>query len=310
MIEFLKFTGTGIRKAEADGYDWVNVILPTEKEKDFLINELKIPEGFYNDIEDINERPRIEEENGWYFVLLRIPYKEILKNGRPFFYTVPLAVIFNNEKVVTICFFNVEMIGDFIQYTQRKGIDIRSNQEFLIRLFISSSVWYSKYLKQLNIIMNSIEKNLQDDVKDKSIRSLFKIEKSIIYFNATLSDHSFLLKRLHIYTKIKDVIDEDLWEDAEIELMQALTTSRIYRDILKRLEEAYDQIISSRLNEVMKRLTAISIILMIPTLIASFYGMNVPNGLEKNTFAFAGLVVLSLIFSWLGYIFFRKRDWF
>ena len=308
-MNFFSFSKTGIQETNSEHYDWISFVSPDDKEKQYLTTELKLPEDFFNDIVDVFERPRIEYEDGWFFVLLRAPYKDIENENAPF-YTVPIGIIFNEKKVYTITFYQIDVIDDFVEYTNRKKIHILNTYEFLVRFFISVSVWFSKYLKHINLIISRVEKSLQKKVKNQSIHSLFIIEKAIIYFNSTLYDHSFLFKRINLYSAIKNNVDPELIEDAEIELQQAQTTSRIYRDVLKRLEEAYDSIISNSLNKIMKRLTSISLILMLPTLISSFYGMNVPNGWEHYPNAFLILFFISISISIGVYIYFKKKGWF
>jgi len=147
-------------------------------------------------------------------------------------------------------------------------------------------------------------------IKNEQLQELFSLEKTLIYFTTTLADHTFLLKRLKVINNLKDKTPTDLLEDVEIELMQAQTTAQIVFGILRRSEESYNSILSNNLNKVMKHLTSISIILMIPTLIASFYGMNVPNSLENNPFAFVLLFLVSIIIASIGFIIFKKIDWF
>ncbi len=310
MINYYNTGQKGLQKiTEWESGAWINIELPTTQDIQYLLEELKIPQGFFNDIEDVDERPRVETEDGWFFVVLRLPYKNFSDESLPY-YTVPLGIIFKDDIFVTVCFFKTEMINDFIKYTVQKSIEIKNSYELLMRLFISSSVWFSKYLKQIGRRIDSIEDILEKSIRNKQLQSLFSIEKSLIYFTTTLTDHTFLLKRLKAYTKLRENLDPELIEDVEIELSQAQITNRIYYDILRRMEDSYDSIISNNLNNVMKHLTSISIILMIPTLIASFYGMNVENHLEHNPLAFLWLIIASFLMSIIGFVFFKKIDWF
>ena len=139
--------------------------MPTTQDIQYLLEDLKIPQGFFNDIEDVDERPRVETEDGWFFVVLRLPYKNVTDESLPY-YTVPLGIIFKDDIFVTVCFFKTEMINDFIKYTIQKSIKINSSYELLLRLFISSSVWFSKYLKQIGRRIDNIE-----DILEISIRN-------------------------------------------------------------------------------------------------------------------------------------------
>ena len=118
--------------------------MPAEEEKRYLIDELGIPEAFYNDIEDVDERPRIEYDEGWFFIILRLPYKNI--NSSIPYSTVPLGIIFRDDVFVSICFYQTEVLPDFILMTQRKNINKRDHFDLVLRLMLSSSVWFLKYL--------------------------------------------------------------------------------------------------------------------------------------------------------------------
>src|SRR5665647_980996 len=124
---------------------WVNVEKTTTEDLDYLVNEFNIPMAFYDDIEDIDERPRIEFEDGWCLIIMRIPYK--IENNNVPFTTVPLGLMFKEDIFISICFYSTELIPDFIQYSNRKGIIKVNNFDFVFRLLLSSSIWFLKYLK-------------------------------------------------------------------------------------------------------------------------------------------------------------------
>lgn len=287
---------------------WINLINPTPEEKDYLIDELRVPASFYNDIEDVDERPRIEDEDGWNLIILRVPIK-VTTNGLPFS-TIPFGIIFKDDILVTICFYQTEMIPDFINYTNRKKIFIRDNYDFVFRLLLSSSVWFLKYLKQLNQEIKSAEKELERSIRNEDLQTLLRIEKCLVFFTTSLKGNDILIHRLKNLKVPRAMFDTELIEDAEIELKQALETANVYSDILSGMMDAYASVISNNLNVIMKVLTSISIILMIPTLIASLYGMNVPHSLESNPYGFLLVIVGSFLLSGIGVLLFRKKNWF
>jgi len=287
---------------------WINVEEPTLNDKKYLLEEINIPESYFNDIEDVDERPRIEYEDGWFLVLMRSPMKH--DNNKIPYSTVPIGIIFNEEHLITICFYKTDMLLDFVAYTQRKKINITSNFEFVFRLILTSSVWFLKYLKQINQNIKLAEYQLEKSIKNEDLQTLLQIEKSLVYFTTSLKGNDILIYRLKNLKVFKQDYDEELIEDAEIELKQALETTNIFSDILSGMMDAYASVISNNLNQIMKILTAFSIILMIPTLVASFYGMNVPNGWENFNFAFILILLFSVTASGLVAYFFRKKDWF
>lgn len=287
---------------------WVHVEKPTNEDVNFLVDELKMPISFYNDIEDVDERPRIELEDGWTFIIIRIPHK--IENNNVPFSTIPLGIIFKGDVFVTICFYSSEMITDFAQYTIRKSIEKTNNFDFVLRLLLSSSVWFLKYLKQINNDINSAEKKLENSIRNQELQTMLKIEKCLVYFTTSLRGNDVLAHRIKNHKDLGNACDVELVEDVEIELRQALETTKIYSDILSGLMDAYASVISNNVNEIMKQLTSISIILMIPTLIASMYGMNVHNNLEEARYGFWIVLSISFLLSGVGVLLFRRKNWF
>lgn len=286
---------------------WINIECPDEEDKDYVIRELNVPLSFYSDIEDIDERPRIEVEDGWYFILLRIPYKTS-DTDLPFT-TIPLGVIFNEDIILSICFFKTDLIQDFIEHTKRKNIVIENDFDLLLKLLLSSSIWFLKYLKQINQQIKNAESKLEKSIKNEDLQTLLQIEKCLVYFITSLKGNDILLHRIKNIKSRRDEFDLELIEDVEVELKQAQEITNIYSDILSGMMDAYASVISNNLNVVMKRLTSISIILMIPTLIASLYGMNVPNSFEHSSLGFWFILLFSFLLSTSGVLFFKSRNW-
>lgn len=287
---------------------WVSVENPTTEERNYLIDELGVPEAFYNDIEDVDERPRIEFENDWFFILLRVPYKNA-DVSIPFS-TVPLGIIFKDEVFVTICFYQTDVLPDFIQFTYKKNINKRDNFDLVLRLMLSSSVWFLKYLKQINQSIKLAENQLEKSIKNEDLQALLRIEKSLVFFTTSLKGNDILLHRIKNLRNYRDTYDLELLEDVEIELRQAQETTNVHSDILSGMMDAYASVISNNLNVIMKQLTSISIILMIPTLIASLFGMNVPNAFENSSWGFWIILLVSFMFSIVGIILFMRKRWF
>lgn len=287
---------------------WINVECPTETEKKYLLEELQIPEAFYNDIEDIDERPRIEIENGWTLIILRIPVNS--NDVKLPFQTIPVGIVFKGEVCVTVSFQQTEMLTDFVAYTKRKRINIKDNFDLVLKLLLSSSVWYLKYLKQVNQKIKLAENNLEKSIKNEELQALLQIEKCLVFFMTSLKGNDILLHRIRNIKSQKEHFDPELLEDVEIELRQAQETTNIYSDILTGTMDAYASVISNNMNTIMKQMTSISIILMIPTLIASLYGMNVPNNLENNRYGIWIVISISFLLSLFGVFLFKRKRWF
>lgn len=286
---------------------WINVECPTEDEIALLSGRFSIPQEFTTDIADIDERPRTEIDDDWQYLIIRVPH--FSDNGAPFI-TAPLGIFFANEVILTLCYYQTQMLSDFITHTQRKNISVQNNFDFVMRLFLSSSIWFLKYLKQINNLIYEAEKELERSIKNEELQSLMKIGKSLVYFITSLRGNGILFSRIKNLKFSKDFFDEDLYEDADIELRQAIETANIHSDILDSMMVNYASVISNNLNAVMKQLTAISIILMIPTLIASIFGMNLNSHLENNDQAFLWVILGSFLISIIGVLLLRRRDWF
>lgn len=296
-----------VEKKEWEPNCWINVVAPTREDLRFLTDEMGVPEEFIDDIEDVDERSRLEIEDGWTLMIMRIPYKSV-DTSIPFI-TVPLGIIIKDEVFVTVCYHHTEMLPDFINFVIRKNLELANNWDLVFRLFLSSSVWYLKYLKQVNAQMHMAEVELERSIRNEELQRLLKIEKSLVFFITSLRGNDNLLMKMKTLRSQRQFFDDDLVEDVEIELRQAQDSARIYSDILSGTMDAYASVISNNLNIVMKRLTSISIILMLPTLVASLYGMNVPNSLENNPYGFLIALLISFLFSVFGFVIFKWRHW-
>lgn len=308
MKSFIKSENGFIKCENWEPNCWINVECPTGADKAYLLNDLKIPESYFNDIEDVDERPRIELENGWFLIVLRVPFKSV-EDSLPFS-TVPLGLIFKEDIFVSICFYQTEMIPDFINYINRKRLTVLNNFDLVLKLLLSSSVWFLKYLKQINHRIKLAENKLEKSIKNEELQTLFQIEKCMVFFTTSLKGNDILIHKIKNIKEHRGTFDIELVEDVEIELRQAQETTNIYSDILSGMMDAYASVISNNLNVIMKRLTSISIILMIPTLIASLYGMNVPNALQQNPWGFYLVLTISFFFSVLAVLVFRFKRWF
>ncbi|MBN2660927.1 MAG: magnesium transporter CorA family protein [Tannerellaceae bacterium] len=287
---------------------WVNVECPTQDDINYLTNELLVPESFLSDIEDTDERPRIEYEGKWLLTILRIPVQSN-EQGIPFT-TVPIGMITNGEIIISVCYYKSELIADFIRYSRRKELMVRNKFDLILRIIHSSAVWFLKYLKQVNNEVRMAEKELEKSIRNEDLLRLMRLEKSMVYFNTSIRGNEVMLTKLQSIFQGPDYVDKELLEDVETELRQAHITVNIYSDILTGTMNAFASIITNNVNTIMKRMTSISIILMVPTLIASFYGMNVKSHVENLPYGFYYIVILSVLISAAAFVIFRKIRWF
>ena len=287
---------------------WINVECPSQNDLEFLLNDLKVPQSFLNDIADTDERPRTEKEDNWLLTILRVPIPSEM-DGIPFV-TVPIGIITNDDIIISVCYHRTEMLSDFIAHSQRKKIIVRNKLDLILRLIHSSAVWFLKYLKQISIDIKSAEKELEKSIRNEDLHRLMKLQNTLVYFNTSIRGNQVMISRLKGIFQDTDYLDTDLLEDVVIELKQALNTVNIYSDILTGTMDAFASIISNNVSTIMKRMTSISIILMVPTLIASFYGMNVDIYLDRFPHSFTFIVIISILLSTLAFVVFKKVKWF
>ena len=246
---------------------WTQVTCPTNDDISFLVDELKVPEYFIEDVRDKDERSRYEYDEGWVLIILRIPYVREVRSHTPHT-TIPLGIIINKEVCVTVCNYETNMMIDFIAYQQKRNVGFTDSVDLVFRLFLSSSVWYLKRLKQINTLIEESKQNLDRKIDNEDLVGLSRLQDSLTYFATSIRGNEMLLSKLKFKLPV-DELDADLIEDVNIEMSQAREMTNIYTNILNSTMETYASIINNNMSSVMKSLTSVSIILMFPTLIAS-----------------------------------------
>ena len=286
---------------------WVNIEFPDEDDLHFLTEELGVPSEFLADIADVDERPRTEKEDDWQLTILRIPLESNIQ-GLPYM-TVPVGVITGKETTITVCYRKSQLIPDFISHIRRKSISITSQADFITRMIYSSAVWFLKYLKLIYLEINRAEKELEESVRNEDLMRIMRLQKSLVYFSTSIRGNEAMLGRLRTATRAGE-IDPDLVEDVSIELRQAYNTINIYTDICNSTMDALGSIISNNVNTIMKRMTSLQIVLTIPTMIASFYGMNVDVYIAEWHYSFVAIMIISVIISAIAFVLFKRIKWF
>lgn len=288
---------------------WVNCVNPSATDLQQLTNTFGLPADLAKDILDQDERPRLEFGEDWILVILRVPV-EVKNNGVPF-NTVPLGIFVKEDFTLTLCLQENEVLPmEHPTPFREQYREITDGINFVLRVFLRAGNLYSNYLKQVNQMTDLIEQDLEKSIKNRELNKLLKMEKCLVYFITSLKANEIVLAKLRNARKITSDIHEELLEDALIENKQSLEMAQIYSDIQSGMMDAFASVISNNLNAVMKQLTLISFILMIPTLIVSIFGMNVPNFLEHSDWAMVWILLFSLLLSFIGVLVFRKRQWF
>lgn len=293
---------------------WINIAPPfTHEELEQIAIQFDIPLDFLTDSLDIDERSRYEREEDIRLIVLNTPLlNELEEEIDAIFITVPIGIILTDENIVTITAYESPVLRKFLE-SKVKNFDPKNEKRFVLQIFEQTVLRYLKCLKQLNLKRNLIEQELYDSSRNKELKQLLSIEKSLVYFVNSLSANELLkmkMKRTDFLHIREDEELTDLFEDIIIDNSQALEMSNVYTNILNGTMDAYSSIISNNLNVVIQRLTLITIILMVPTLVASFYGMNVPLPFERSEGAFYILLLASVVISLLLSWYFQRRRLF
>ena len=288
---------------------WVRVTNPTLNDLALLQERFAAPLDFIDDAEDIEERPRVDHEDNWVLVFIRVPCKRIDEDGETIFSTAPLAILIRDDVFITVEYYDNEVLNDFISWSKRRRMNSVKSYDLLLSLMLSTSVWYLKYLKQMNTMMNAAEDRLEQKMDNDELMRMMGLGKFLIYFITSLKGNATVLARIKLRTRTLPH-NEDLLEDVEIETQQAIDTAEIYSNILERQQETYSSVIGNNLNRIMKTLTVVTILLMIPTVVAGYYGMNVPNGMEAWPYGFPFAILVSVVLMVSCYIFMRHSKFF
>jgi magnesium transporter len=285
----------------------VQVTCPTQEDKDFLENTLGIPDYFISDIADTDERARYEFDDGWVLIILRIPYVKEVRSRTPFT-TIPLGIILNKDVCITVCNFETNMMIDFVSFQQKRGVGFTDSVDMVFRLFLSSSVWYLKRLKQINTLLEKSKENLDHKIDNAALINLSKLQDSLTYFITSIRGNETLLSKLKFKLPV-DELDADLIEDVNIEMSQARESASIYANILDSTMDTYANIINNNMSSVMKMLTSITLLMMFPTLVASLFGMNLVNGMENAWWGFPLAMGITIGVTILLLWYFRRKTW-
>ncbi|MEG2456766.1 MAG: magnesium transporter CorA family protein, partial [Clostridia bacterium] len=268
-----------------------------------------IPEDFIKAALDEEERSRIEVEDGNLLTIFDIPILEDDDNNDYYSYsTLPFAFISNQKTVVTVCLKDTIITQNFI--TGRiKSFATYKRTRFLLQLMYATSTKFLQYLRQIDKTSTRIQNELNRSMKNKELIQLLDIEKSLVYFSTSLRGNSFIVDKINRVEGVKFYEeDTDLWEDVGIETRQAIEMCNIYRDILSGTMDAFASVISNNLNIVMRLLTILTLLVAIPSMIASFFGMNTGVPWQGQISGFYIVVGISIaICVVVGAIMFRKR---
>jgi len=289
---------------------WINMVNPSEQEIKEVCKNINIQEEFIRYSLDYEEKARIDIEDDDNTVLFIIDVPVIEKHNDGYLYsTMPIGmIVVRDDFFITVSIKKNKLIEDF-EKGKVKSFFTYKKTRFILQLFYSNASYFLNYLKQINKETEIAEYVLQKSMKNKELLKLLSLEKSLVYFATSLKSNEIVMEKTlrgKIIKLYED--DEDILEDAIVENKQAIEMSKIYTDILNGTMDAYASIISNNLNGVMKVLTSITIILAIPTMLASFWGMNVELPLQHNIYGFGIMVGISVLTTVVAALWLKRKD--
>lgn len=298
MKQIYKTFETGFEKIDTfeDGA-WINLINPTPQEINEVSAQFDIEINHILSALDEEERARIEVDDNCTVIIVDVPIKEA-ESGVGDYVTIPMTIILGDKFIITACLKNIKLLEDFSSGKVR-GFFTYKKTRFILQLLYKNASYFLQYLRQIDRMSHKIEQELHKSMKNKELIQLLDLEKSLVYFTTSLRANEIVLEKMMRMETIKQYPeDKELLEDVIIENKQAIEMANIYSNILSGTMDAFASVISNNLNIVMKTLTSITIVMSIPTMIASFFGMNVPGiPLSGSPHAFLGIVIMSFILS-------------
>ncbi len=276
MITYYKTSANGSLTVtdEPQTGSWISVVEPTEEETAMLINKFGLDSGFVKSSLDEEESSRVEIEDDQTLVIVDTPYAETQTENTILYYTLPIGIIITEEYVFTISLKENPVITD-LESGVVKNLQTNLKTRFVLRLLLRITARFLQYLKQIDKISNAIEQQLHGSMQNRELIQLLGLEKSLVYFSTSLKSDDVTLEKILRGRVIKLYEeDQDLLEDVIIEVKQATEMADIYSRILSGMVDAFASVTSNNLNMVMWKLTIITILMAIPTIIYSFYGMN------------------------------------
>ncbi len=310
MIKYYKTCGNIVKEIEnAESGCWVSIIAPNEEETKIAIERFGLDAGFVRSSLDEEESSRIENEDEQTLIIVDYPVAETVSTPETTvnYYTLPMGIIITDEHVFTISARENTIITE-LSGGMVRNVQTNHKTRFLLQILLRIAIRFLQYLKQIDKIFAVTETRLSTLMKNKELLQMHNLEKSLVYFSTSLKSNEVTLEKILRGRVIKMYEeDKDLLEDVLIEVKQAIETANIYSRILSTTRDAFSSIINNNLNVVMKRLTIITILMAIPTIVFSYYGMNV-DYLPFNTSIVPVPLIISIVATAItAFLLYRKE---
>jgi len=288
---------------------WINLTSPTEEEVQYISESLKLDPDYIKAALDEEESSRIETDDGCTLIVVDIPLAEAHGKSSKYI-TIPLGIIINENFIITVCLKDNQITKEFVE-KKTKGFYTFKKTRFFLQILYKNATKYLLYLKQIDKLSHLIENKLHKSTKNKELIQLLELEKSLVYFSTSLKANEVVLEKMLRTESVKSYPDDaDLLEDTIIENKQAIEMARIYSDILSGTMDAFASVISNNLNIVMKFLASVTIVMAIPTMIASYFGMNVQVPMANSPFAFPIIITISITLCTAAALFMARKKMF
>ena len=309
MLTIYKTTLEGLQTLESTANGcWIKATAPTAEEIEQLENWGIEPELITYSL-DQDEMARVERDEGYTLILLRIPHFQGETHDIPYI-TVPIGIIIKENMIATICQHDSH-ITRILTNGKYRGFKTAKRYRFVLYVLLETATRYLTYLREINRAVDHVEDQLEKSTRNRELLQLLKYQKSLVYFTTALHSNEVVMERLQrmrMFNKYDE--DEELLEDVITENQQAIQVTNINAEILSGMMDAFASIISNNLNVVMKALAAITIVINVPAIVAAFYGMNVTLPGENHPLAFLTVFGISILLSGLAVFIFYRRDWF
>ena len=314
MYKIMKSTENGLDELELAGLEkgcWIDVVAPSEEELQEIAAATKIQMDFLTAPLDEEEKSRIEIEDDQILVLVDIPFLRSNKD----YDTLPLGIIITENFITTVCLEPNAVTAEFGAHNTKIFSTFKKTR-FLFQILFKSATLYLKYIRIIIRRTDELEKHLRQSMQNSELFNLLDLQKSLTYFSTSLRSNYIVMEkllRLRSATQSRHLIklyeeDEDLLEDVIIEYKQAVEMVEMYSHILNSMMEVFASIISNNLNLVMKFLATMTIVLAIPTLVSSMWGMNVPVPFANNPWGFAIVLTVALgVSGAAAYLLWKRR---
>lgn len=287
---------------------WINVKNPTQDELEYLAKNFYIAPEDLRAALDEEERAHINTEDTYTIIIVDVPIKD--EEGIHEYVTIPMEIIISNDFIMTICLKEIELIQDFLTGKVKTFYTFKKTR-FILQLLYKNASYFLQYLRYIDRASGKIEQELNKTMRNQELIQLLELEKSLVYFTTSLRANEMVLEKMMRMEKIKQYQeDKDLLEDVIIENKQAMEMANIYSSILSETRDAFASVISNNLNTVMKTLTSLTIVLSIPTMIFSLFGMNVPLPFMNDTNGLFYILIGSITCIIIGAILMIRKKMF